>query len=545
MYVVGCATPRPTGTAQGEPELPKLIPGDGPQTAADVLDEVLSKDPERVALVGRSGRFDYRSLDLAVNRAAHGFARLGVGAGDRVAACLPNDVEIVIAMLATLRLGALWVGINRPLAPREKAWILADCGARLFLARPEYAAEVEGERSGLDSLEQVIVSDPGSGGGDPWTELLEGAPEETRPQVTIDPFAPAAIAYTSGTTGFPKGAVHSQHNMLIPGALAVALGRYAGASQGVVLPLSILNLMVLGPLTAYQDGTSLVAIDRIDPVGLAEWIRRERVGNLCGVPTVLHDLLTHPDVKAEDLASLRTPEVGGAIVPEEFRRLYRERFGVGVRIGYGMTEAPTAVTWSGTEDASLPGLCGKPQDYVEIHILDENGSECPTGEVGEICIAPASSGAWKDVYTPMLRYWNNPEATEKALLDGVYHSGDLGFIAEDGNLFIRGRRNELILRGGANVYPAEVERILELDPGIAGSAVLGLPDERLGERVVAVVECEPDAEVEAESLLDACRAELARYKVPEQILFVETLPRNAMSKVVKRELLPLFGVTDS
>ena len=111
--------------------------------------------------------------------------------------------------------------------------------------------------------------------------------------MTIDPFAPAAIAYTSGTTGFPKGAVHSQHNMLIPGALAVALGRYAGASQGVVLPLSILNLMVLGPLTAYQDGTSLVAIDRIDPVGLAEWIRRERVGNLCGVPTVLHDLLTH------------------------------------------------------------------------------------------------------------------------------------------------------------------------------------------------------------------------------------------------------------
>jgi acyl-CoA synthetase (AMP-forming)/AMP-acid ligase II len=525
--------------------VPKLIPGPGPQTAADVLDAVLAKDPSRLALVGRSGRYDYATLDLAVNRAAHGLARLGVAPGDRVAACLPNDVEIVIAMLATMRLGALWVGINRPLAPREKAWILNDCGARVFLGRAEYAAEIESERGGLSDLAHVIVSDPEDPAGDAWKELLDAAPDESRPDVDVDPFAPAAIAYTSGTTGFPKGAVHSQHNMLIPGALAVAIGRYQGASQGVVLPLTILNMMVLGPLTAFQDETSLIAIDRIDPLGLAEWIRTERVGNLCGVPTVLHDLLTHPDVKAEDLASLRTPEVGGAIVPEEFRRLYRERFGVGVRIGYGMTEAPTAVTWSGTEDAALPGLCGKPQAYVEIRILDEAGRSCPTGEVGEICVAPATSGEWKDVYTPMLEYWNKPEATAKALVDGVYHTGDLGFLAEDGNLFIRGRRNELILRGGANVYPAEVERVLELDANIAGSAVLGLPDERLGERVVAVVECEPGVEADVEALIDRCREELARYKVPEQVLVVDALPRNAMSKVVKRELLPLFGVSDA
>jgi acyl-CoA synthetase (AMP-forming)/AMP-acid ligase II len=245
-------------------------------------------------------------------------------------------------------------------------------------------------------------------------------------------------------------------------------------------------------------------------------------------------------VKREDLESLVNLEAGGAVVPEEFRRLYRERFGQGVRVGYGMTEAPTAVTWSGTEDSPLPGLCGKAVAYVEIRIEDGDGGLLPAGEVGEICVAPASSGEWKDVYTPMLGYWNKPEASAEALRADVYRTGDLGFLAEDGNLFIRGRRNELILRGGANIYPAEVERVLEEHPGVAGSAVLGISDERLGERVVAAVELEPGSQVSAEDLLARCRAQLARYKVPSQLVVVETLPRNAMSKVVKRELTSHF-----
>jgi acyl-CoA synthetase (AMP-forming)/AMP-acid ligase II len=459
--------------------------------------------------------------------------------GDRVAACLPNDVEIVIAMLAAARLGALWVGVNRPLAGPEKAYILADSGAAVFLALPEAAEQIERESAQLPELEHILVSDAERGGGR-WAQLLEATEDATRPEVEIDPFAPAAIAYTSGTTGFPKGAVHSQHNMLLPGALSAAIDRYGGVSQGVVLPLTILNLMVLGPLTAFQDRVCCVAMDRIDPLGLAEWVREERIGTFCGVPTILHDLLSNPGVKREDLESLVNLEAGGAVVPEEFRRLYRERFGQGVRVGYGMTEAPTAVTWSGTEDSPLPGLCGKAVAYVEIRIEDGDGGLLPAGEVGEICVAPASSGEWKDVYTPMLGYWNKPEASAEALRAGVYRTGDLGFLAEDGNLFIRGRRNELILRGGANIYPAEVERVLEEHPGVAGSAVLGISDERLGERVVAAVELEPGSQVSAEDLLARCRAQLARYKVPSQLVVVETLPRNAMSKVVKRELTSHF-----
>jgi acyl-CoA synthetase (AMP-forming)/AMP-acid ligase II len=518
------------------------IPGSGPQTTAAVLDRMLAEDPDRPALIGRSGRFSYGELDAVVNRAAAVFAELGVGPGDRVAVCLGNDVDIVITLLASQRLGALWVGVNRPLAAPEKTYVLNDCGARVFLALPEFVEQIETNRSELSELEHVVIVDPEAGADAPnsWAARLDAMSSAERPSIEIDPFAPAAVAYTSGTTGFPKGAVHSQHNLLMPGSVAVATQRYGGLSQGVVLPLTILNLQVLGPLTAFQDGAACIAIDRIDPEGLAEWIREERIGNVCGVPTVLHDLLTHPDVKPDDLASLVCPEVGGAECPEEFRTLYKERFGQGVSIGYGMTEAPTAVTWSDPDASPRPGLCGKPLAHLEIRICGEDETPLEVGETGEICVAPASSGEWKDIYTPMLGYWNNPEETAKALWGGIYRSGDLGFVAEDGNLYISGRRNELILRGGANVYPAEVERILQEDPRVAGCAVLGIEDERLGERVVAAVELEPGQQASADELVGHCREQLARYKVPEQLVFVETLPRNAMSKVVKRELRPLF-----
>jgi acyl-CoA synthetase (AMP-forming)/AMP-acid ligase II len=515
------------------------IPGGGPQSVAAVLDAPLAADPTAEALVGRSGRLCFGELDVAANRAANALAALGIGPGDRVAVCLPNDVDIVVAFLGAMRLGALWVGINRVLAAPEKAYQLSDSGACALLATRDVAESLEPHRAGLSALRDTVCIEPGAG-GDPWASRLAAA-DASRPGVSVDPFAPAAIAYTSGTTGFPKGAVHSQHNLLLPGAVSRHLGRYpAGQRMGVVLPLTILNLMVLGPLSAWQHGCCCVAIDRIDPEGLAGWIRDERVGSFAGVPTIFHDLLTHPDVEAADLASLVTPEVGGAECPEEFRALYRQRFGAEVRVGYGMTEAPTAVTWSDGSAAPEPGLCGRALPQVEILILDEGGSPCAPGEVGEICVAPARKGAFAGVYTPMLGYWNRPEVGAEALRAGVYHSGDLGVLDRDGTLFIRGRRNELILRGGANVYPAEVERALQELPGVAGCAVLGLPDARLGQRVVAAVESEPGASLSEEALREGISQRLARYKVPERIALVESLPRNAMSKVVKRALEPLF-----
>lgn len=515
------------------------IPG-GPQTVAAVLDHGLSRNPDVIALVGRHGRLSYAELDREVDRTACALAGMGVGAWDRVGACLPNDVPIVVAFLAVMRLGAIWVGVNRALAAPEKAIVLHDAGASLLLATPEVVEELAAHRSGLPDLREVQRVDPDAP-GEGWLARVAASPSES-PRVEIDPWAPAAIAYTSGTTGLPKGAVHSQHNLLLPGAVARAMGSYPPAApQGVVLPLTILNLVVLGPLIAFQYGTCCVAMDRIDATGLAAWVRDEGVASFAAVPTVIHDLLTHPDVGAEDLRSLVAPLVGGAECPEEFRALYRERFGCDVAIGYGMTEAPTAVTRAEGAPSPRPGLCGVALPQVEIRICDEGGRALPAGEEGEICVAPASEGEWAGVYTPMLGYWRRPEETGRALRGGVYHSGDVGVLEADGTLYIRGRRSELILRGGANVYPAEVERALQDDPRVAEAAVFGIPDERLGQRVVAAVTLEPDASASPAALRARCLEHLARYKVPERIAIVDEMPRNAMSKIVKRHLLPLLA----
>ena len=514
------------------------IPG-GPRSLAAVLEAGLTRDPDAPALVGRSGRFSYAELDREVARTARALAELGVGAWDRVAACLPNDVHIVVAFLAVMRLGAIWVGVNRVLAAPEKRYVLRDAGAAVLLATPEVVDELEGRRDELPDLREVQRVDPASPGEGWLARVADAAP--AAPRAEIDPWAPAAIAYTSGTTGFPKGAVHSQHNLLLPGAVSRATGSIpAGASQGVVLPLTILNLVVLGPLTAFQYGACCVVMDRIDATGLAAWVRDERVASFAAVPTVIHDLLTHPEVAAEDLRSLVAPLVGGAECPEEFRALYRERFGSDVAIGYGMTEAPTAVTRAEGGPSPRPGLCGVALPQVEIRICDERGRPRPAGEEGEICIAPAAEGEWAGVYTPMLGYWRRPEETARALRGGVYHSGDVGVLEQDGTLYIRGRRSELILRGGANVYPAEVERVLQEDPCVDEAAVFGVADERLGERVVAAVTLAPDATASPESLRERCLTQLARYKVPDRIAIVEEMPRNAMSKIVKRRLLPIF-----
>jgi acyl-CoA synthetase (AMP-forming)/AMP-acid ligase II len=530
--------PEPTGHGL-VPSVRPEIPG-GPQSVAEVLDRILAEDAARPALVGRHGRLSYAELDAAANRAARVLAELGVGPGDRIAACLPNDVDIVIAFLAAMRLGALWVGVNRPLAPPEKAYLLNDSGAAVLLATADVAEELAPLRGQLASLRELVVVSPGEVDCR-WRAALAAADGAVRPEVEIDPWGPAAISYTSGTTGFPKGAVHSQHNIVLVGAVSAWERTYPDdVAQGVVLPLTILNLMILGPVLAWQYGACSVAMDRIDAVGVAEWVRNEQVGSFAAVPTILHDLLTHPDVKPEDLASLTQPMVGGATCPEEFRSLYRERYGREVAIGYGMTEAPTAVTRADGGASATPGLCGKALPQVEIVIHDEEGRSLPPGEEGEICVGPAKTGPWAGIYTPMLGYWDRPEATAQALRDGYYHSGDVGVMEADGSVFIRGRRNELILRGGANVYPAEVERVLQDHPAVSEAAVLGIPDTRLGQRVVAAVVLEPAGAVSAEDLQTHCRAQLARYKVPERVAVVGAMPRNAMSKVVKRELEALF-----
>jgi long-chain acyl-CoA synthetase len=521
-----------------------------PVLVADVLGPALAAGPEREAVVTRSGRWTYRQLDALAAAAAGALADLGVRPGDRVAAALPNEIDVIVAFHGAMRLGALWVGVNRALAPPEKAHVLSDSGASLLLCDGATSEQLAPMAARLRDLRRTVVITPGQATGD-WPAALAAHQPGGGPAAgggpALDPDAPAALAYTSGTTGHPKGAVHSQRNLLLPGAVLTATRGYGpGLRKGDCLPLTILNLLVLTTLLVAQAEGCAVIMDRIDAGGVAEWIERERVTTWNGPPALLYSMVHDDSIRPEALASLEDVWVGGADCPEHLRAAFFEKFGVSVSGTYGLTEAPTVVSIDPRLPADRPdphraGASGTPLPHLDVRIEGEDGSAAPTGETGEICLAPASAGPWAGAYRPPLGYWERPEPSAELLRGGVVHTGDVGYLDADGFLFVRDRRNQTILRGGANVYPAEVERVLSALPGVAACAVFGIPDERLGQRVVAAVEPLPGASLSAEELGTRCAAELARYKVPERFVFVESFGRNSMGKIDRRQLGALFG----
>jgi long-chain acyl-CoA synthetase len=492
-----------------------------PRTIAEVFAPVVAVDPDREALVTRSGRWSYSELDRLASKAAHALASLGVQPGDRVAGGLPNDVDVILAFHGAMRLGAVWVGINRALAPPEKQYLLDDSGTSLLLCDAATAEQVSGASC------RVLTVEDGPG---EWHDALgEGSDE---PFVgDVDPYAPAGIAYTSGTTGYPKGATHSQHNLLVPGAmLGASRGWGATLRKGDFLALTILNMQVLTTLTTAQAGGSAIVFDRNDPVGVAEWIRDERVTVWNGPPALIHSLAHDDGVSRDHLATLDEVWNGGGDCPEPVRAAFEEKFGKPVLMTYGLSEAPTVVTIDDPDGGHAVGGSGRPLPHLEIQVLDD-----------ELCVAPATTGAYAGVYRPMLGYWNRDEATAETLRDGVLHTGDLGFVDDDGFLHVRDRKSLVIIRGGGNVYPAEIERVLHERPEIEACAVVGLPDERLGERVAIAVQLRDGATVTEDELREHCLANLARYKVPERWLFVDGFPRNSMGKIQRRDLPAMFS----
>jgi acyl-CoA synthetase (AMP-forming)/AMP-acid ligase II len=519
----------------------KLIPN-ASQDVASLIDEPLRSKPHAEALAGRHTRLTFLQLEHAVNAAAAFLADLGVRSGDRVGASLANHPDIVIAFLATQRLGAIWVGINRQYAPPEKRYFIEDAGICVYLADATVAAELGNLLSELPGLRRIIRIDPGQASD--WSEGLRRFAGAARPQVEIDPYAPAAIAYTSGTSGFPKGAVHSQHNIMVAATMAelMAGDRRAEVVRGTSSPLTILNIMIGGPIATLGRGLRQVCMDRIDILGVADWVKRERINTLTLVPTLLYDLLTRPDVDQQDLRSLTWVVVGSALVPEGLPALYQSRFGHSMTIGYGLTENPTAVTRSDARTAAIEGAIGRALPHLRVAILDEQCREVERGEPGEICVRAADSGPWQDVYTPTLGYWRRAGATASLLQHGWMHTGDVGMQDKAGQFYIHARRSDLIIRGGSNIYPAEIERVLRQDPRVRDCAVIGKPDPRLGESPVAFLQAIPDVAVGelTEDLKKLCAASIARYKVPVDWIVVEALPRNAMGKVVKHELKALL-----
>jgi acyl-CoA synthetase (AMP-forming)/AMP-acid ligase II len=417
-----------------------------------------------------------------------------------------------------MRLGAVWLGINKALAPPEKRFLIDDAGAAILLCDDD-VGDLGVHTVGLELWRAAVAAAAGGAIG-----------------IDVDPMAPAGIAYTSGTTGHPKGAVHSQHGMLAPGTVLVESRGYdATLRKGDCFPLTILNMAVLTTLLVGQAGGTSIVMDRIDAAGVAEWIRTERVTTWNGPPALLHSLATTDSVTATDLSSLTEVWTGGADCPEAIRSAFERKFGLPVLATYGLTEAPTVVSIDPRDGSHAAGASGVPLPHLAVRIAGPSGETLPAGETGEICVAPAD-----DRYRLMLGYWERPEATAEALAGGELHTGDLGFLDADGVLHLRDRKGLVIIRGGANVYPAEVERVLLEAPGIAACAVLGVPDERLGERVVALVELTDGADLDEAAVRDHCLASLAKYKVPERVVAVGAFPRNAMGKIIRTELPALL-----
>jgi acyl-CoA synthetase (AMP-forming)/AMP-acid ligase II len=512
-----------------------VIPG-GPSSIVDVLAGALARSPDSEALVTNRSRLTYADLDRLANRAAHALASLGHRPGERLGVCLPNDAEIVVAFHGAMRAGAIWVGVNQALAPPEQAYILADAGVTTLLAGPATEAALMPLRGDLPDLRRVVVCD---GPTDEWARLFGGSADDP-PGIARDPHGPAGIAYTSGTTGFPKGVVHSDHNLLLPGAAIVAdRGYRPGYRKGDFLPLTILNMIVLTTLlTAQAEGCSVIA-DRRDPGFLAGWFGRESIETFTAPPPVYQSLVEDPEVTAHHLAGVRELFAGGAPCPEPLRARFRERFGMELLGSYGLTEAPTAVAFDAVGQ-HRPGASGRVLPHLDVYAVDPAGSRLPPGTDGEVCIAPTPDGPWAGVYTPMLGYLGRPDATGAALVGDRLRTGDVGSVDADGFLTLHDRLSEMILRGGANVYPAEVERVLLLHPAVAAAVVLGTPDERLGERVVAVVQPVAGATPTEPELRALCLEHLARYKVPDRVDLLDDLPRNAMGKVVRAALADRF-----
>ncbi len=515
-----------------------LAPRPMPQGAKSIaaLVDALPRTKEP-ALIDRDGTLTYAELSARIGAAVARLAGRGVGAGTVVAGCGVNSSALAIVFFAVQRLGGVWVGINPALGPAEKSAQLHDCGVSLVLVGAPRHDEMIG-------ICVKLARPPGVLGlEEEAREFIAMVARGESPQLPPlpDPHAPAVIGYTSGTTGAAKGVVHSQHGLMsfVNGSLALAHGQWiAGARRGVSISMTIMNLMVYGPVLALAAGGCIVLMDRSDAEGVGQWIQTHRVEIFNGAPTTFWDLLCKPTLQHLDLSSLKAVCLGGGPAPLDLVEAFSARFGYELRADYGLSEAPASVMLGSLDRRDKVMVYDEAGKHVRLAIMDPAGREVAPGTIGELCIGPHESGQWAGVFTGMLGYWHRPEETRGAFHGAWMRTGDQATM-DDGEIRIAGRKKEMILRGGANIYPAEVEAVVRRHASVHDVVVLGLPDPRLGEVVAAFVKLTPGAAANADLLIrlkEFCRAEIARYKVPERWFVVDDFPRNALNKPLRASI---------
>ncbi|SFP47172.1 fatty-acyl-CoA synthase [Amycolatopsis arida] len=541
--------PAPPSYASGISATPLL--GD---TIGDNLDRTVATYPDREALVdwATGRRWTYRELAAEVDALALGLLDLGIGRGDRVGIWAPNCAEWTFTQYATAKIGAILVNINPAYRSHELEYVLDQAGIRMLVAAErfktsDYAAVIERARPKCAALEHVVLL-----GGDAWAGLLEagraadpGALRRARAGLSADD--PINIQYTSGTTGFPKGATLSHHNILNNGFFVGELCGYTEADR-VCIPVPFYHCfgMVMGNLACTSHGACMVIpAPAFDPKATLSAVQEERCTSLYGVPTMFIAELAEPDFADYDLSSLRTGIMAGSPCPVEVMKQVVERMGMAeVTICYGMTETSPVSTQTRADDSidRRVSTVGRVHPHLEVKIVDpETGLTVPRGEPGELCTRG---------YSVMLGYWEQPDKTTEAIDRARWmHTGDLGVMDTEGYVTITGRIKDMVIRGGENLYPREIEEFLHTHPDIVDAQVVGVPDARYGEELMAWIRMREGAEpLTAERLREFCTGTLAHHKIPRYVHVVDEFPMTVTGKVRKVEMrekaIELLGLRD-
>lgn len=475
--------------------------------------------------------YTYGRIRAEAAKRAHWLLKAGVRKGDRVALLLPKGMDFIFAHLAILAAGAVSLPLNPGYSAKEISAILEDAQPAFLLTDSRCRAPLRPALFATCSLRTVLVDAPSPGGEESWIGALEALPGNRLPVCAAEPDDPALLLYTSGTTGKPKGAMITHRNLIFN--IQTLRSLWAWDEKDVllhVLPLFHIHGLAIALHGALLAGSPVILQEKFEPQATWKTIAEKRCTLLMAVPTIYHRLLQEGSPFRPDLSSMRLFISGAAPLSAALFNRFAEKTGFRILERYGMTEAGVIASNSLAPAQRVPGSVGYALPGVRIRVVSEDGTSLPAGEVGEVWIR--GDNVFKG-------YWRNPEKTGEALSAGWFRSGDLGYLdpKDPGRLFLVGRSKDLIISGGLNVYPAEVETVLEQHPAVQEAAVIGLPDEDFGERVTAAVTVRGRATpFLPEEIIGHCKRNLIGYKCPKEVFLVERLPRNALGKVEKSVL---------
>jgi long-chain acyl-CoA synthetase len=488
-----------------------------------VLEQAAASQPDRPAIRMDQMVLTYARLHDAAARVTALLYAAGVGPGDRVGLMVPNIPAFPIVFYGALGAGAIVVPMNPLLKGREVAYYLSDSGAKVLFAWHDFAGEAA--KGAADAGAQMIsVDEPDLAGPlaglTPHTSWADAAADDD-----------AVILYTSGTTGTPKGA-QLTHGGLARNARLTAETLLNNNPDDVMmgcLPLFHVFGLTCGLNATVTAGGTLTLLPRFDPGKALEIIERDAVTIFEGVPTMYAAMLHHPDADPSRAATLRVCVSGGAAMPVEILRGFEAKFGCVILEGYGLSETSPVASFNHPDKPRKPGSVGTPVEGVEMRLVGTDGATVPAGEVGEIAIRG---------HNVMKGYWGRPDATAEAIPDGWFRTGDLARVDEDGYYFIVDRKKEMIIRGGYNVYPREIEEVLHEHPAVAEAAVVGIPHPELGEEVGAAIALKPGATATPEELRAFAKERVAAYKYPRRVWLVDELPKGPTGKILRRAVRP-------